>query len=288
MHHRQLTAAAAEIGVTQSALSHALRRLSTLLGQELFIRSRSGMQPTRYAEAIAPDIEAVLDAAQSALGVKTPFVPNRNTTFRLALTSDVACLLSGRLASGLVQSGARLELFNLAADRGAHMLAERGTDMVLGSPLAEDSRLDRLLVLSTPWVAAARKDHPVLTRKKDMSLRKYLACRHILTGGGAGEAVAHTLAGAGLRRQTDVVAPDAMTALQLAASSELVATVPKALAQQVAKAHNLRLMPLPLDVPPCSVHATWLKARATDPLVSTLLQAFASGVDTLAQEDDED
>jgi DNA-binding transcriptional ArsR family regulator len=43
---RSVTRAAARIGITQSAASHALARLRKLTGDELLVRGRDGMVPT--------------------------------------------------------------------------------------------------------------------------------------------------------------------------------------------------------------------------------------------------
>ena len=60
MEDRNVTRAAARLGITQPALSNALNRLRILLQDPLFIRERHGMRPTPLAEDLAPVIaEAV-------------------------------------------------------------------------------------------------------------------------------------------------------------------------------------------------------------------------------------
>ena len=50
---RRVSKVADNLGLTQPAISNALARLRTLLGDELFLRTPSGMEPTPYAEQLA-------------------------------------------------------------------------------------------------------------------------------------------------------------------------------------------------------------------------------------------
>lgn len=64
---RSVTRAGSRLGVTQSAVSHALVRLRDLLGDELFIKGPDGMLPTAKARAVGPRLRAGLLELQSAL-----------------------------------------------------------------------------------------------------------------------------------------------------------------------------------------------------------------------------
>jgi DNA-binding transcriptional LysR family regulator len=49
---RSVTKAGDSVGLSQPAVSHALRRLRDLLDDELFIRGSDGMQPTERCRAM--------------------------------------------------------------------------------------------------------------------------------------------------------------------------------------------------------------------------------------------
>src|SRR5947209_4621131 len=53
LRERHVTRAAARVGITQSALSHALGRLRRAFGDELFVRTPRGMLPTPRALELA-------------------------------------------------------------------------------------------------------------------------------------------------------------------------------------------------------------------------------------------
>ena len=60
MQEKNLTRAGQQLGLSQSAVSHALGRLRHMLGDELLVRTPDGMQPTPRAERIAGAIHAAL------------------------------------------------------------------------------------------------------------------------------------------------------------------------------------------------------------------------------------
>ena len=67
LEERSVTRAGARLGLTQSAVSHALNRLRYQLDDELFQRNAQGMQPTARALEIAPRLHAALSQLQGAV-----------------------------------------------------------------------------------------------------------------------------------------------------------------------------------------------------------------------------
>ncbi|MGY3450717.1 LysR substrate-binding domain-containing protein [Bradyrhizobium sp. USDA 4353] len=60
--HHSMTLAATELGLTQSAVSHRLRKLETYLGAKLFNhRSGTGLSPTTAGASLLNDIASLLD-----------------------------------------------------------------------------------------------------------------------------------------------------------------------------------------------------------------------------------
>src|SRR6202795_1058663 len=67
LEERSVTRAGTRLGLTQSAVSHALNRLRYHLDDELFQRNAHGMQPTQRALEIGPSLHAALAQLQGAL-----------------------------------------------------------------------------------------------------------------------------------------------------------------------------------------------------------------------------
>lgn len=102
--HRQVTSAASELAISPSALSHALSRLRTTLGDDLFVRQGSMMQPTARAQVIAPGILAALNALSDTLNSAEVFNPQTSTQmFRFAVTDYTAAVFFPALITRLQQ-----------------------------------------------------------------------------------------------------------------------------------------------------------------------------------------
>src|SRR5690242_11979725 len=67
LEERSVTRAGSRLGLSQSAVSHALNRLRHSLGDELFARGPSGMEPTPRALQMGPQVRAAIAQLQSAL-----------------------------------------------------------------------------------------------------------------------------------------------------------------------------------------------------------------------------
>ena len=60
MQEKNLTRTGQRLGLTQSAVSHALARLRHMLKDELFVRTPEGMQPTPRAKRMSGPIHQAL------------------------------------------------------------------------------------------------------------------------------------------------------------------------------------------------------------------------------------
>ena len=83
----KVVAAAARLKLSPPAVSNALARLRRATGDQLFTRVPGGMQPTAYAQAIAPAIHDALAAIDNAMTARAPFAAERSArAFRVAMT----------------------------------------------------------------------------------------------------------------------------------------------------------------------------------------------------------
>src|SRR5437588_12596345 len=101
MQERSATRAGERLGLTQSAISHALNRLRYVLKDELFLRGPDGMQPTERAAEIAPRLRQGLLQLQLALA-PTDFAPERSDRrFTITCTEYAGAVLMPPLIARL-------------------------------------------------------------------------------------------------------------------------------------------------------------------------------------------
>src|SRR5918996_6126907 len=75
LREKGVTAAAARLELTQPAVSNARGRLRAVLGDTLFVRTQSGMEPTPFARGAAEPVRQALALLDSALAHGPGFEP---------------------------------------------------------------------------------------------------------------------------------------------------------------------------------------------------------------------
>src|SRR5688572_18861743 len=99
---RNVTAAAARVGLTQPALSRALARLRATFGDPLLVRTARGMRPTPRAEALAVPLRRALGDVARLLAAPSAFDPaSARREFAIAGTDFTFLVLLPRLAAAL-------------------------------------------------------------------------------------------------------------------------------------------------------------------------------------------
>lgn len=271
-----VTAAGRVSGVTQSAMSHALRRLRALFDDPLFVRSPGGVSLTPRAEALLVPVRNGLVTLARALHEPASFEPA--TTSRTFVVSSVDLF---------TWVGAPAMLGVLAADAPSAGLTVRplGPEFVYGLetgeidlgvvPLLEDPEpFDRGFQLpGSLRRRAARRDgyrcylrdgHPALDKAKRLGKRAYVELEHVLVsprGSGTG-VVDRVLAQADLERRVRLRVPGFPAAMRAVACSDLVLTGPTALDGLVP---GVRSVPTPVALPKHAVTLVWHPRMDADP-----------------------
>src|SRR5262249_34732293 len=79
---RSVSASSRNIGLSQSAASHALAKLRKQLGDPLFMRTAAGFQPTPYGERLGIAAREALDVLVAGLALEPPVrSAHNNATF---------------------------------------------------------------------------------------------------------------------------------------------------------------------------------------------------------------
>lgn len=260
-----VTRAAAELGMSQPAVSRALGRLRALLNDPLLARGPGGLTPTPRALALAPRVQALLGEAQ-ALIAGAPFDPARlEAVMRVAATDHQTLLLLPRLMPRLAARapGLGLRVVPMTGQTGEELAAGR---LDLAFAVAQDGlagSLRQRALYRDRFVTVLRQGHPALM---DWSLARFCALDHILvsvTGGGLG-ATDRALAARGLSRRVALWLPHFHAALRMVAETEMTVTLPRSLALDQAEALGLVLVEPPLETERFTIAALWPEALDAD------------------------
>ncbi|MEJ7930713.1 LysR family transcriptional regulator [Ramlibacter sp. AN1015] len=161
-----VTAAGRALSLSQSATSNALGRLRQFFGDELFVRSPTGLQPTRLCEQLAPAVLGHLLALETLVSGAEEFEPaSSELTWRLSLSDLGEMLFLPRLTAALRRRAPHTRVANIAVEAPAvaAALESRALDCAVGilEPQHRSVHADLLFreqyvaITSTRWRPAA-------------------------------------------------------------------------------------------------------------------------------------
>jgi DNA-binding transcriptional LysR family regulator len=300
LEERNVTRAGARLGLTQSAVSHALNRLRYALNDELFVRGPSGMQPTPRALEMGPQVHAALTQLQAAIALSDfdPTVSERR--FTLAAGAYACGVLAPPLVGRLAAEAPLAELAIVEqASNVLDRLDARRVDFLVGGVVSAPERFARETLMTETLTWVVRAGHP-LARASEVSLEDLASASHAMvsrTLPGLGDeepqrrslvtqaswedagAFEAALAARGLTRRVGVTVPDTYSALSVAARSDLAALIPRRLALISAQSGRIALIEPPYPSPEVEVTLLYLKERLSEPAVAwmrNLMRAVAA------------
>lgn len=257
---RGVTAAGAELGLTQAGVSNALARLRTLLGDPLFVRTPRGMDPTRYAASIAEGVRQALGLIEATLAGRAAFDPaTTERAFRLHMSDIGEMVFLPPLLERLhrVAPGVRVETRSTPQEEIETALAAGELDVAVGflPGLRPPVRNSRLFV--DPYACMMRAGHPAIGER--LTRRLFLEASHALVASiGAGHRVIEeTLLAHGLERRIALRVPHFMVVPMILERTDLVVTVPSQVARLFGKMGRFKSLKPPVRIPPADVRVHW-------------------------------
>lgn len=277
---RSVTRAAARLGLTQSAVSHALGRLRDAFEDNLFTRGPGGLLPTARATELAPRIHDILVTIRAAFATAGFDPATSERTFTIAGGQYFARLIFPRLVARARAIAPNVVLRLVAIDQGlADDLDESLVDLAVGAFEKVAARFQTQLLLEEEmmWVAAA--DHPRLSTFNDPAALRAEKRVDLLVDYAAKPFRADRPRDQLTRRWTSedlvLAAPDERTrgaqvyeletAIAIAAMTDFVAVAPRRVVEASPYAAQLRCFPV-LDMAlPIQILLLWHRRFDADP-----------------------
>ena len=270
MSERNVTRAAIQVGVSQPAMSAALSRLRTLLGDPLFQRSADGLLPTARARELAAPIAQALQQIEAAMVQQPAFHPETaSQTFRLGLQDYPTLILLPALLEALEKSIPGVSLNVLAfndRDAAVDLLDAGMIDVAIGVPPGSaDGRILTRPLLRDEFVTIVSSDQ--LAANSAMDLTSYLDLQHVLVSpeGQLHGLVDQALAQQGLKRKLALTLPQLFAVPAVVARTRMAATILKRVALQAQASHGLQLFAPPLALPEIVFHLIWHRRSDSHP-----------------------
>ncbi|HKX42343.1 MAG TPA: LysR family transcriptional regulator [Burkholderiaceae bacterium] len=277
---RSVSRAGDNLGLAQTSVSLALARLRRQFGDPLFVRTAGGMEPTPHAAALVQPLRQALELLRMATRQKPVFEPSSSTrAFRLAMT-DISHLeflpsLVKRIAAQA--PGVRIDVLRITSDT-PKLLESGEADLAVGFMPELEAGFYQQKLFDQSFACVVRRDHPRIDQR--MSEAIFKREKHVaITAPGTGhELVEQSLASRRLVRKVALSLPTLPGVGNLLANTDLIATVPERVAQQLVRIARVKAIAPPFKMPTFSIKQHWHERYQLDPanrwLRSTLADLF--------------
>lgn len=258
-----VTAAADRLGLTQSAVSHALERLREVLGEALFVKSGRGIAATSRAEALAAPARRLLEDLER-LGRPARFAPGDTELVLTVAANDFQRDLL--LPAYQRRLTARLKSLRLIVIPSraptAQMLREGRCDLIITPRPPEGADILQRRLLVDHFVCFFDREE----RVAPATVEDYLAARHVTVAYEDGRRLEfdELLEARGLARIVGVAVPNFGGIAAFLRGTDMLASLPSLL--RTGPLSGFGIAPLPLSVPDVSMYAVWHLRHQDDPM----------------------
>jgi len=279
---RSVSLAAEEVCLSQSAFSHGLARLRKRLNDELFIRINNSMQPTARAQAIAEQLSLALPLLRSAINSQDTFdALTDSSEFKLSATDYTEFSLLPHLVGKVNQQAPNIKLTVIAAKAPHPLMHLTNTevDFALGfsHQVESSSVIESRTCLTDRYCTVARKDHPTL-QEGELTLETYLSLSHVRISpwGEKQGIVDEVLAQHKLKRNVMLQLPSVLAAPHTLLHSDLILTMPRLAAEQLATLIDIQLFDPPVAIPDYHLNVYWHKLNSGKASFQWMQKQFCS------------
>jgi DNA-binding transcriptional LysR family regulator len=281
-----LSAAGKRLGMSQSAVSHALARLRSLTGDELFVRTSHGVRPTKRALALSGPLRSAIDLVQIALSSGSELASGDvGRTFVIDLPVGFDVILVPPLLQSAKAFGFDPKV-RINSDRAGDVvtaLRYGDTDLALDHMPNDMAGLICEPLFEDRFVVCARKGHPDLI--DGLTAESYCSLGHVTlnwTRSPTTSPVDDRLATLGIKRTIMASLPTLAGCASVVAATDLVFTIHRRPAAVLASRFDLQLFGMPIPIEAVAIYQIWHERMRNDPGHNWLRHALKLTVQQLS------
>lgn len=272
MTHRSVSAAANALHLTQPAVSNALRRLRALTDDDLFVRTRRGMEPTAFSLAAGGALAEGLRLIRHGLERAAPFDPaTTRRCFRVLMTDAGEVVFLPRLMPWLRAKAPSLDVrvMQLPVARYLEALETDQADLAVGNLRPKAGTLVLRRLFDERYVLACRRGHPLeRSAGPDGAARldHVLSCEHVVVRPpNSAEVVVDTLSQTNRwRLRVALEVPHFMVLAGILDQTDLVAILPSLVAKELVRRADLVVLGVPVATPTITIRLGWHTRQQKD------------------------
>jgi len=263
---QSMTRAAARLDLSQPTASIWLAKLRRNWHDPLFVRTSTGMQPTPRADGLIAPVREALALLRRLSGDAQEFDPKsacRN--FRICMTDASHVTMLPRLLAHVraASSDVRLDASPISAAT-ARMLEAGDADLALGFVPGLEAGFHAQQLYMQDFICLVNAKHPRI--RATFTARAYREEAHI----GILSSASYPMLQSALKRQrinrrVQLELPGFLGVTAIVSSTDLIATVPRTIGEELARSGSVRVFPCPVKVPSFPVKQYWHTRYHNDP-----------------------
>jgi DNA-binding transcriptional LysR family regulator len=256
---RHVSRAANRVGLSQPAMSHALRKLRQLLNDQILVRKGIAMVPTPAALRLLPAVREILTNSLDLVRGEQNFEPSSyRRTFRLGMTDYASLVILPKLAIALRRNApnTRIVVTHVGRRDAAEAVKSGEIELAIGA-FPRTAGLNSLLLSTERYKCAVWRGNKQIRGK--LSLERYLSLPHLLVDA-AGEAngvMDIELARLNLQRNIVSIVPHFLVAPSMLRQTDMILTLVERLLRKEEHSSQLRIIDPPLKLPDYRLSMIW-------------------------------
>lgn len=263
MLERNVTRAAARLSMSQPAVSNAMQRLRVLIGDQLFLKTAKGVEPTPRAREMATPVSEAIKLFQSALMVGSGGQDPAKPIFKIAFSEPTSVVVLPILVKNFSSSWKKVSLEALPKVNSEleKQLDTGEADLVVGAIPPLPKRFQRAALFQDVNVCVMRKDHPLkrITAKNFSTIGQISVAPNSKLFRGLDA----QLQSFGSARKITLSVSQYHAVQPILLSSDLITCVPNSVASTFDP-ERVRIAPLPYPIGRHKIEMAWNSLRERD------------------------
>jgi DNA-binding transcriptional LysR family regulator len=261
VREQSVTRAADALGLSQSAMSHALRRLRTFFNDPLFVKTAEGMVPTPMAGKLTPSILQIMGTVRSDLLLQAGFDPAKaKRVFSFCMTDMGELVFLPPLIRALreLAPGCSIRTMQLPPKQIFSTLESGDADLALGSIHAIPKGLFQQQLFAHPFVTIVNHENREIGER--MTIEQFFKMEHVVVAlsGNPDDAYDRPVRDYEVKRKIFLTTPHFLSVpLIIEQYPQLIATVPRELGRIFSNYKAIRVVEAPLSLPRFFLRQHW-------------------------------
>jgi DNA-binding transcriptional LysR family regulator len=261
IREQSVSKAADQLGMSQGAVSHALRRLREFFNDPLFIKTSGGMKPTPRAEDLSQSVLGIMGKIRTELLVATRFDPSKSKrVFSLSMTDMGELVFLPPLIQELQLAApdSTIQSVQINPKHIPAALESGDIDLAIGSLHSIPKGLFQQQLFTHPFVTIVNRNNKAIGDV--LSVEKFFEMRHVAVAladraQGYYDSVVDDL---GMNRKIYLTTSHFLTIpLIIQRNPELIAVVPRELGTVFSEYEAIRIVPTPIPLPRFTLRQHW-------------------------------